>query len=1109
MGLLENEVVDVNAKTVFERAYSRDDVLHLSPAQERIWFLEQMEPGNPINLLFHIFHLSGKLDDKKLQTALDEVVRRQEALRTTFAAAAIYAGIDGRPVPIVTQAPPRTLRIIDLAHLGRTEREAAVANLTKLAARKQFDLSRGPLFRIKLLRLSDDEHLLLLSMHRSIADKASCLIFVQELFRLYQSLIDDSPSTIEPLAIQYTAIATRQRAWLQTDVAKGRVTEATGLLRDAPGLLELPADRPRPPKRSYGGARASVDLPARIAGALAQLGERTHSSSSTILLTVFQTLLARYTSQSEVVVGIPVSGRSAETQSLIGPLANSVVLRTKVVSEDSFLEQLERTARSLATALLFQDVPFERLVDELDPERSLSHTPVFQVTFRSEDAAAKYDLPHVSEMRRDEVSEFDLSMSVALEDDSLIVALDYNTDLFDASTIERLLKNFAWLLERVVRDPEQRLATVQLIHSEERRLLDSWNATEERYERDAPLHELIERQAALHGDEVAVVFGTEQLSYAELNGRANQLAAYVRKRLAADSLVGIYLDRGPEMVVALLAVLKAGAAYVPLAPEHPAARLEYMIEDAGLELIIAQPHLRERLPGRVIDRVAVVDLEAEADAIAAESRANVQSSVSGQSLAYVIYTSGSTGQPKAVEIPQAAVVNFLTSMQKRPGLSATDRILAVTTLSFDIAALELYLPLTVGGSVELVSRAEAADGQYLKAKLESGQITTMQATPATWRLLVEAGWEGKQRLKILCGGEALPRELANELQRRASAVWNMYGPTETTIWSAVGRLAETEGPVLLGEPIANTRLYVLDDALQLVPIGVAGELYIGGEGLARGYHGRAALTAERFVPDPYARAAGARMYRTGDLVRRQADGRLEFLGRLDHQVKIRGFRIETGEIESLLRQHPAVRDTVVVIREDSGEKRLVAYVLFQPNETLATAELRVHLQQSLPDYMIPTAFIVLDELPLTASGKVDRRRLPQPDAGRPALDFVAPRTPIEQEVAGIWEQVLKVKGVGVYDNFFDLGGHSLLATRVISRVNESLHMELPLRSMFEHPTLAGFAIAAARHQAISLQGEALQLLDEISEMSDEEAQQLLDAEIWNAHNDLSGPNSPD
>jgi amino acid adenylation domain-containing protein len=563
------------------------------------------------------------------------------------------------------------------------------------------------------------------------------------------------------------------------------------------------------------------------------------------------------------------------------------------------------------------------------------------------------------------------------------------------------------------------------------------------------------------------------------------------------------------MVVALLAVLKAGAAYVPLAPEHPAARLEYMIEDAGLELIIAQPHLRERLPGRVIDRVAVVDLEAEADAIAAESRANVQSSVSGQSLAYVIYTSGSTGQPKAVEIPQAAVVNFLTSMQKRPGLSATDRILAVTTLSFDIAALEVYLPLTVGGSVELVSRAEAADGQYLKAKLESGQITTMQATPATWRLLVEAGWEGKQRLKILCGGEALPRELANELQRRASAVWNMYGPTETTIWSAVGRLAETEGPVLLGEPIANTRLYVLDDALQLVPIGVAGELYIGGEGLARGYHGRAALTAERFVPDPYARAAGARMYRTGDLVRRQADGRLEFLGRLDHQVKIRGFRIETGEIESLLRQHPAVRDTVVVIREDSGEKRLVAYVLFQPNETVATAELRVHLQQSLPDYMIPTAFIVLDELPLTASGKVDRRRLPQPDAGRPALDFVAPRTPIEQEVAGIWEQVLKVKGVGVYDNFFDLGGHSLLATRVISRVNESLHMELPLRSMFEHPTLAGFAIAAARHQAISLQGEALQLLDEISEMSDEEAQQLLDAEIWNAHNDLSGPNSPD
>jgi acyl-coenzyme A synthetase/AMP-(fatty) acid ligase len=449
-------------------------------------------------------------------------------------------------------------------------------------------------------------------------------------------------------------------------------------------------------------------------------------------------------------------------------------------------------------------------------------------------------------------------------------------------------------------------------------------------------------------------------------------------------------------------------------------------------------------------------------------------------------------------------------MERRPGLRAGDRLLAVTTISFDIAGLELYLPLVVGGSVELTSRGEAGDGQYLKEKLEGGEITVMQATPATWRLLVEAGWAGKRAVKILCGGEALPRALGNDLVRRGQSVWNMYGPTETTIWSAVEELAESEGPVLLGEPIANTQLYVLDEAQRLAPIGVAGELFIGGAGVARGYHGRAALTAERFVPNPYVAEAGARMYRTGDLVRRLADGRLEFLGRLDHQVKIRGFRIESGEIESLLRQHQAVRDTVVVAREDANDKRLVAYLVLRPGQTVTTEELRAHVQQGLPDYMIPATFLFLDELPLTASGKVDRRRLPQPNQERPELSetFVAPRTPIEQEVARIWEEVLKVKGVGVYDNFFTLGGHSLLATRVITRVNKSLPIEMPLRAMFEQPTVAGFALAAAQRQAMTLQGPAMQLLGELSEISDEEAQRLLNAEIWHTADDTLDPNQP-
>jgi surfactin family lipopeptide synthetase A len=522
--------------------------------------------------------------------------------------------------------------------------------------------------------------------------------------------------------------------------------------------------------------------------------------------------------------------------------------------------------------------------------------------------------------------------------------------------------------------------------------------------------------------------------------------------------VGIYLDRGLEMVIAVLAVLKAGAAYVPLAPEHPAARLEYMIEDAGLRLIVTQEHLSERLPAGV----AVVNLEAEAEAIAAKPDVNVRSSVGEQSLAYVIYTSGSTGVPKAVELPRVALVNLLTAMQKKPGLSAADRLLAVTTLSFDIATLELCLPLTVGGSLELVSRAEASDGQYLKKKLESGQITVMQATPATWRMLVEAGWKKKSELKILCGGEALPRELANELLRRASSVWNMYGPTETTIYSVGGELAETEGPVLIGKPIANTQVYVLDEAQQLVPIGVAGELYIGGEGLARGYHGRAALTAERFVPNPYGSEAGARLYRTGDLVRWQADGRLEFLGRLDHQVKIRGFRIETGEIKQTLLQHESIKESVVtaVPDESSGSQRLIAYLVANDQASLDIGEIRTFLKSKLPDYMIPSVFITLPRLPLTSNGKVDLKVLPPPGDSRPALQsgFEKPQDSIEAQLVTICQKVLGVAPVGVTDNFFDLGGHSLLAVRLFAQIENRFGKVLPLATLFQAPTMRELAV---------------------------------------------------
>ena len=1069
-----------------------EDLYELSPMQQGMLFHTLYSPRLGIYFEQSVFTIEGDFDGHAFQRAWQQVVNRHPILRTGF----IWDGLE-KPLQIVYRNVHVDIDEHDWRDLDALRQQDALENFISDDQQRGFDLTRPPLLRLKLFRTADSAYKFVWSRHHLVLDRWSRSLVLKDFLTCYSAF----SKGLEP-ELEETRPYRDYIAWLlKQDQAKTESFWRQSLSGfESPTRLRAgtaPSDEPD----TYD--RVGAHLSSEETASLRHFAREHKLTMNTLVQGAWSLLLSRYTREREVLFGATVAGRPAElagVDRMVGLFINTLPVRVEVDPHASLLswlrtlqgnqaEQRQYEHSSLIDIQGWSEIPrgvplFETILvfENLPVESSFRETESNLVMRGDRSVGAKTNYP--------------LTVMVN-PGDELTVGAIYDRGHFEADWIQQLLNHFLVLLKQFPHAAERVVREISLLEPLERdRLVHEWNATETNYERDAGIHELIERQAALHGENVALVFGAEQLSYAELNGRVNQLAAYLRHRHVETSLVGIYLDRSPEMVIALLAVLKAGAAYVPLAPEHPAARLAYMIEDAGLQLIITQQHLREGLPAGV----TVVSLDAKDEAIAAEPTANVQSNVSTQSLAYVIYTSGSTGTPKAVEIPHRAVVNFLTAMEQRPGLTATDRMLAVTTLSFDIAALELYLPLTVGGSVELTSRADASDAQYLKQKLKDERITTMQATPATWRMLLEAGWEGKQKLKILCGGEALPRELASELLQRASSVWNMYGPTETTIWSAVGELKE--GPVLLGEPIANTQLYVLDETLQLVPIGVPGELYIGGDGLARGYHRRAALTAERFVPDPYARVAGARMYRTGDLVRRQADGRLEFLGRLDHQVKIRGFRIETGEIESLLREHPVVHDTVVVVRDDSGEKRLIAYLVFQSQQIVPTDELRAHLQQSLPDYMIPSAFVVLDELPLTTSGKVDRRRLPQPNEDRPALakHFVAPRTPIEQEVAGIWEQVLKVRGVGVNDNFFDLGGHSLLATRVISRVNESLHIEIPLRAMFEHPTVAGFAIAAAQHQASTLQGEALQLLGELSEMSEEEAQRLLDAEIWNAPN---------
>ena len=705
MSLSEKQFEEVQSQTVFggaeliafeeQQAPSANSALVMSAIQERIWFLEQMEPGNPANIQFRGFHLSGNLEIEVLRLAIDEVVQRQQALRTTFAAAAIYSVIDGRAVPIIAEPSPSTLPLLDLSDLSEREREAEVARQMKSAAREPFDLSKGPLFRLKLLRLSEREHILLLSMHRIIADEDSCRIFVRELF--------DRDSRVKTQPVKYTAIAGRQHTWLQTEAAKQKIDDWKRLLQDAPALLELPADRPRPPKRSYGGARASIGIPVDVVDALEELGERARCRLSTILLAAFQVLLARNTSRSDVVLGLSVTGRTVESRSLIGPLTNNLPVRTEVDKDKSFLEQLQRTRKSMEVAFSLQDIPFERLLEELHPQRSLSHTPVFQVSLRFEPDSVPLCLDvgelNVRELDRDnEVCEFDLTLTGALacsRHEALTLSANYNTDLFAPGTIARLLKSFVTLLAGVAAAPEQRLSAAPIVDAAEVAQLTTWNNTRRSYPRELCVHELIETQAALQPQQVAVVFGTQALSYDELNRRANQLAAYLRGHLVEASLVGIYLERGPELVVALLAVLKMGAAYVPLDTEAPSSRLAFMIEDSGLQLILTHENLAERLPPMAAQ---VVCLETKAEEILTQPPVNLTLKTNSSSLAYVIYTSGSTGLPKAVEIPHSAVVNFLTSMQQQPGLTEADRLLAVTTLSFDIAGLELFLPLT-GGAV--------------------------------------------------------------------------------------------------------------------------------------------------------------------------------------------------------------------------------------------------------------------------------------------------------------------------------------------------------------------------------------------------------------------------
>ena len=1079
---------------------SRGDPLPLSFAQQRLWVLDQLEPASVRYNVALALLFTGPLDVEILRQCLNEIVRRHESLRT------VITVVDGRPCQTLVPFINLELPVIDLSQsISQAMLDSAIQQFITGEAHQPFDLGRGPLIRSNLLSLKTDRHVLLLTLNHIAFDGWSGGIVRREIASLYADFLHGKAASLPDLRIQYSDYAAWQRRSLQGAVLEDLLAYWKKQLANL-SRLQLPTDRPRSKTPSCRGAREFFSLTATTSDLLKALARQENATLFMVLLAAFQSLLHRYTGQTDIVTGTPVAGRShAEIENLIGFFLNMLVLRADLSGNPTFRQLLSRTRQTCIDAYVHEGLPFEMLVEELKPERIINQNPLFQVTFVLQNfPKVPFESSGITAVEMDidpGIARFDLHCFMTEEKNRLEGYFEYNTELFDGATIERMVGHFQTLLDGIAADPDRAISELPvLMPAERRRLLVEWNDTKANYPKAKCLHQLFEEQVERSPDAIALVYEDQQVTYGGLNRRANQLAHYLRKQgVGPEVLVGIYMERSLDLIVGLLAILKAGGAFVPLEQTYPKDRLAFMLEDAQPKVLLTQACLRDELP----KSAQVLCLDAEWEVLAYESADSPSNESVPSDPAYLIYTSGSTGKPKGVMIAHSAIVNHMHWMQNTFRFSETDAIVQKTPISFDASVWEIFAPLLAGSRLIVAQPHGHRDSAYLCRLIQEQGATVLQLVPAMLRVMLQdVAFIACPTLRVVfCGGEVLPVDLAQTFHARfgsRASLWNLYGPTEASIDATYWQCKRDgeEAIVPIGRPIANAQIYILDVYRNPVPIGVVGEIYIGGAGVARGYLNRPELTAERFVYHSFDGEPAQRLYRTGDFARYLPDRNIEFLGRADNQVKIRGYRIELGEIETLLAQHPSIRAAVVITKDDPTEdKQLIAYIVLRESAP-EISELRAYLKAKLPDFMVPSAFVILESLPLTPNGKVDRQALPEPDRAAEDLPgYVGPRNIVEEIIVSVWSEVLGTRQIGIHDNFFDLGGHSLKATQVVSRLRMVFGSEIPLRHLFEFPTIAEFVAVIDSKTIEELNSDILKRMSEIEALSEKEAQRLLAPEI--------------